>query len=173
MAVAKTTKKPTTETPVFSINPRVTAEWGLLANEEAWKNRVIKVFAKRLAWVSTNVVANGKDLRELWPKATTYAREAGVDYISPREIKTLLSELESVVVHFIQSLEFADILGPPTTPYYYRDPITDVLEIAWEIIYDGGVYYLVVRVSDYGISTEVKRYFSGKKCTTFLHRCIE
>jgi len=176
MAVAKTAQKPNTEkTPVFSqdVNWRLVSQaWEVLTNEEYRKNAVVRIFSKRLAWISNNVILGGKNLWEMWKYAHARASEAGLKPLGPREIKEVAIEVDSAVNFFLQSLYYADIIGTTPAPYISKDPITEAIELAWQIVYDGEVRYLVLRISSEGISAEVSRSFIGKPARGFLRNCL-
>jgi len=164
MAVAKTAQKPQEKTPVFSQNVNwklVSQAWEVLANEQYRKNPVVQIFSKRLAWISNNVILGGKNLWEMWKYAHARATEAGLKSLGPREIKEVVKEAESAVNIFLQSLYYADIIGTTPAPYISKDPITGAVELAWELVYDGQLRYLVIRIGSEGIFSEVTRSFKG------------
>jgi len=174
MAVAKTAKKPTTEkTQTFSVNANVDWTnvgklWAFLS-EGPFKSPVVNVLAKRLAWVSQQVIVGGKNLWEVWKYANAYIKEAGVEPLVPYKAKKEVAiEVASAVNLFLQTLYYADIIGTTPPPYVYKDPITEAIELAWQLVYDGEVRYLVLRIHSEGVSAEVSRSFKGELTNGFL-----
>jgi len=178
MAVVKTAQKTTTEkTPVFSINTNVNWTnvgkiWALLSGGP-FKSPVVNVLAKRLVWVSQQVLVNGKSLWEVWKYANARVSEAGVEPLTTyKEKKEVAIEVDSAVNLFLQALYDADVIGTTPPPHVYKDPITEAIELAWQIVYDGAVRYLVLRISSEGISAEVSRSFIGKPVRGFLRNYL-
>jgi len=115
----------------------------------------------------------GKNLWEMWKYAFATVKEAGAKPLTTyREKKEVAIEVASAVNLFLQTLYYADIIGTTPPPHVYKDPITEAIELAWQLVYDGEVRYLVLRIHSEGVSAEVSRSFKGEFVRGFLRNYL-
>ena len=133
----------------------VAQKWDALTSGATINHKLAKKLAKVLFWVSLNVAVNGNDLFEMWKQINVS------DRITHREVVELIEDVDVAVSVFLWSLQDANLVDLVSPTLIARDEGSDVVELAWGVVYGSRKRYLVLRITQRGIVTKTRVKFSG------------
>jgi len=133
----------------------VTRRWDALASGTVVSHQLAKKLAKKLLWASVNVIINGNDLFEMWKQVNVDAE------IDPRDVSKIVDDVDVAVSVFLWSLQDANLVNSISPALVARSESSDVVELAWGVVYGGKRRYLVLRITRRGIASKTRSTFRG------------